>query len=289
MGNKKRFFNAVGLAGLLLTVVGVGQAQASVVLFNSQNFASTANYWSGYELQGQPTSNPVSPNSLGWQASISDVANPPYPVAGITSNPSVPSQQAVIVESVNIGASDYGLWYPEQNLTTPFTPNAVNGTNHVDVSWSESYLTSTGDPFFGVWVNDNGSHVALAGIDATLGLLMVEKPSGFAYLPGSDFQGAPSTFYNLEMDLNYTSQTYGIYVNGSLVDTESFANSAIQFTDADITTLPVGGGVADGYGYFDNYLVQAVPEPAGLSLLVAGSILLLKRWRTDKRTALLSK
>jgi hypothetical protein len=201
------------------------------------------------------------------------------------------TQQLVGVADNNIGASDFGYWFPGTYASpnAPFTPVA-GVTNDVLVSWTEAYTASTGNPLFGIQVFDGNSSVALAGIDATTGLLVVENPTGTDELGSNFFQGVAGTYYNFLLALNYTTQQYSIYINGSSMpaDTESFATPATQFTDADILTYVLGGGNANGDGYFDNYLVQAqntVPEPASLSAMAAASLLLVRRPGNDRRKA----
>jgi hypothetical protein len=148
------------------------------------------------------------------------------------------------------------------------------------VSWQEAYTAGTGSPFFGITIFNGSSTVALAGIDATNNLLTVENPTDTYELGANFFSSTPGTFYNFALDLNYSTQNYGVYVNGNLIDSEPFVSAATQFTDADITTYVLSGGSANGDAYYDNYQVTAqssVPEPASISLAALVPLLLSKR------------
>jgi hypothetical protein len=257
-------------------VTGGANSIASVVLYNSNGFEASAGYVANQYLQGQPA---AAPSMDQWVESSQDTSNPPYPVAEVVTYPSS-TQQLVAVADDNIGSSDYGYWYPQayDPPNAAFVPSALNGTNHVDVSWTEAWLSgATGNPFFGIEVFNGSNAVALAGVDVTNNLLVDENPTGTSELGSNFFNGVPGTYYNFDVDLNYTAQTYGVYINGSLIDTESFVTPTTAFTDADILTYALGSSNATGYGYFDNYLVTAVPEPTSLGIVSLALLLLTKR------------
>jgi len=280
----KFYFKHALTALLALFVAKTGVAPAAQVLYNSNGFEASGGYVANLPLTGQPATGPVANQ---WLQASQTLNNPGYPAAEVVNYP-VPNQtqQLVGVADNNIGVNDYGYWYPGTNLATPFTPSSINGTNVINVAWTEAWLAgATGDPFFGIAVQNGSNIVALGGVDATTGLLVDEgPPNNTNELGSSFFQGTAGTYYNFNLLLNYTSQTYGLYVNGTLIDTQPFVNAASQFTDADITTyvLQTTSG-ANGDGYFDNYLVTAVPEPGILA--VGGLALFLLSVRKPRPTA----
>jgi hypothetical protein len=243
-----------------------GVVPAAQVLYNSDGFEASAGYVANLPLTGQPASGPVASQ---WLQASQGLNNPGYPAAEVITYP-VPNQtqQLVGVADTNIGPSDYGYWYPATNVTSPFTPSSINGTNFIDVAWTEAWNAgATGNPFFGIAVENGTTIVALGGVDATTGLAVDENPTNTTELGSDFFQGTAGTYYNFKLLLNYTAQTYSFYANGNLIDTEPFVNAATQFTDADITTYLLQTSTpGTGAGYFDNYIVTAVPEPGILTI-----------------------
>jgi hypothetical protein len=267
-----------------IALIGSGTfflAQVTVVsaetLYNSDDFSNSAGYVAGLTLTGQPATGPAGSQ---WLESQSGLNNPPYPYAEVVTGG--PTGQLAAVASDNISSSDYGYWYPGTYVATPFTPSATNKTNIIIVSWTEAWLSgATGDPFFGISVYNGSTLVALGGVDATTGLAVDDGSSGPSELGSDFFQGAAGIYYNLSLVLNYSTQSFGFYINGNPIDTQGFAGAATQFTDADLTTYLLENGTGTGYGYFDGYVVSAVPEPGGLAL---GAIALLLLGARKPRT-----
>jgi hypothetical protein len=245
------------------------RVDAVVSLFNSQGFENPP-YTAGSALAGQNQ----------WiQTASQTSANPPYPYAGVTTygTPGIYGAQLVGVADTNIGANDYGAWGPSTYISpnAAFTPGSSGPTDNILVSWVETYAASaTGNPFYGIEAFNGNTEVALAGIDATTGLMVVQNPTETDELGSNKIQFTAGTYYSFLMDLNYATQTYSDSVNGSLIDSESFVAAATQFTDADILTYVLGSGTANGTGYFDNYSVVAVPEPASTSVMALALVLL---------------
>ncbi len=159
------------------------------------------------------------------------------------------------------------------NVNNPFVPSATNG-QQVAVRWTmEIENANANHPFFGITSFGNGSSqpFAIAGIDASTGLV---------YGLPSTFQASQGTFYQYELLLDYSTNTYSFYeapaTVGSaftLIGAAPFRLAATNFTDADITTyVPFGvgaTGTGSGEAAFDNYSVQVlpVPEPASAGAL----------------------
>jgi hypothetical protein len=275
----KFYTNLALFSAAAIFMANASVAPAAQVLYNSNGFEASAGYVANLPLTGQPAA--ATPANQWTQAS-QGLTNPGYPAAEvITYAPPNQTQQLVGVADNNIGASDYGYWYPQANLPplgTAFTPSSGNGTNFINVAWTEAWLAgATGNPFFGIAVQNGPNIVALGGVDATTGAAVDENPTSTNELGSAFFQGTAGTYYNFNLLLNYTAQTYTFSVNGTPIDTQPFVNAATQFTDADITTYVLGTTGANGDGYFDNYIVTAVPEPGILTIGGLGVFLLSVR------------
>jgi hypothetical protein len=79
------------------------------------------------------------------------------------------------------------------------------------------------------------------------------------------------TWYNIQMDFDFTAKTYDLYLDGALKgDNLPFVSStAADLGDVDLQQSYTTG--ATDVGYFDNYVVMTViPEPTSASLLLLG-------------------
>jgi hypothetical protein len=115
--------------------------------------------------------------------------------------------------------------------------------------------------------NNVGSDIKLAGMvgmDAATGELLYQD-EGTGYLtPTGDILDA-DTWYNLRLELDYSTDTYSVYLNGVRKATVGFVDSGIDdFTDADLAALAGAGDAesraATGTGWFDNFSVKVGPQ-----------------------------
>jgi subtilisin-like proprotein convertase family protein len=69
------------------------------------------------------------------------------------------------------------------------------------------------------------------------------------------------TWYDFKVTLDFAAQTYDVEINGELVATGfPFVEPTTGFGDADIQLISTDG--ATDVGYFDNYIVEIIREPA---------------------------
>jgi hypothetical protein len=166
----------------------------------------------------------------------------------------------------------------------------ANVSSPITVDWDMNYTQSavpTGSfgPFFGVEVYDGLNNAPLLagslGVDSKTGEVLYQETGDGAFVV-TPLVLAPGTWNHFKISLDYTAKTYSIFVNGNLQATEPFVDPGIaDFTDAPMSGLAAGGDAASlaagGTAYFDNYVLNGVPEPgvAGLGLL--GVALSLRR------------
>lgn len=77
---------------------------------------------------------------------------------------------------------------------------------------------------------------------------------------------SPGAWHNYTMDLNFATGTESAFVDGSLIGSGAFANSATSLTRVGFG-INSAGGLATSQGYADNLAIAAVPEPSSLALL----------------------
>jgi hypothetical protein len=115
--------------------------------------------------------------------------------------------------------------------------------------------------------NNVGGDIKLAGMvgmDAATGeLLYQEEGTGFLAATGDILD--PDTWYRLRLELDYSTDTYSIYLNGVRKATVGFVDPDIDdFTDADLAALAGAGDpeslAATGTGWFDNFSIKVGPQ-----------------------------
>jgi hypothetical protein len=154
------------------------------------------------------------------------------------SDPSSPSDQIVTMKA-------------EVMLTSSSVPTA----------WQFAGLTGSLGTFF-------GGFNALT--DGTLQIITTGFPVTTSSVVSRDV-------WNLwEVDYNFTTQTFNILINNSLVAAnEPFLNPATAFGTGLFDTFNATGG--NDIGYLDNYSITGavIPEPGGLVLLGTSSLFML--------------
>lgn len=101
--------------------------------------------------------------------------------------------------------------------------------------------------------------VVTALVDGTAGNYLIE--TGLSW----------DTWYDVQMDLKFDTQSFDVYLNGVLKASDlSFLVAANSLGDVDLMKSFTTG--ATDIGYFDNYKVEAllVPEPTAGALLLLG-------------------
>lgn len=163
------------------------------------------------------------------------------------------------------------------------TFQSVSGTMEVD--WALNVPQATGaqsfGPYFGVETYDDpGSGTPLligsAGIDAKTGEVLYQEATT-GYLDSTGITVSFNQFHTFKMLLDFDTQQYQVYVDGTLVETQGFvdsspANPITSFTDADLSALAAEGDplsqAATGSAYFDDYVVSLPAQPELSSITV---------------------
>jgi hypothetical protein len=77
------------------------------------------------------------------------------------------------------------------------------------------------------------------------------------------------TWYDFRVDLNFDTQKFDVYVNGVLKGADlQFLVPANDLSDVDLMKSYSTG--ATDIGYFDNYKIEAIPEPTSAAVLLLG-------------------
>jgi hypothetical protein len=264
----------------------LGSSVLSALMYASQSDGAVL-YTTGFEPTGSamyPADNFTANQTLngqgGWTGSV---GGSPAPVAGVynyaqafgsNSNPSN-AQFTGLVDS-NIGSQSIGYY----SVPINYTPNAVTGSI-VDVVFELGVpQAGAGSPFFGVIAQANGVNIAGIGVNGNNGALV---PLGGTLTGNTTFSGSANPgmtgFFNYELQLNYTTQTFNVYAtplgataftSANLINSGPFLASAATFSDAALTSFALTSAPATGNGYYDYYSVTSVvPEPASVGLLLS--------------------
>ena len=128
--------------------------------------------------------------------------------------------------------------------------------------------------FLDVYDNTAGLRIGRVGIannaGSLVGIATTKNAGGTTgnYIFQSGMQW--DTWYNFKMDLDFSSQTFDLLIDGTMVGADlPFLVAATDFGDADLMLSYTTG--ATDVGYFDNYSVLTViPEPSCAALLLLG-------------------
>jgi hypothetical protein len=242
--------------------------QLMAAVFDSGGFESPR-YTTG-PLEGQDLLGP-------WQED-----NATAGIARIQTDVVQSGQQAV--RMVRPGAPDGDTRY---GVVKPIVPNGV--LNTIRVSWDMNVPQNAQanvpfGPFFGVEGYDGTvpTHPQLAGslgVDATTGdVLYQDGTTGF--LTETGFNVHLGEWNHFTLELNYTTKTYTVFVNGDDKATTGFVDDGVVgFTDAPLAALAATAEskpFATGAAYFDNYVIDIDAQnpnqpPAVNAVYVSGS------------------
>lgn len=247
---------------------------SAAVLYNSQGFESPP-FINNQSLVGQdPANGPF----------VTDSATP---TATVQSAVRASGDQAVQINRTGTATSDQRFF-----VQKPITPSERFIIIEYDqLTRRTSQPTITFGPLFGVEANDDtgGSIIPLIGsafVDATTGDLLFQR-QGTGILVESGTRVPFDQFQRFALQLDYTTDTYQVFLNGTQVASEGFVDSPIiGFSDAPLTTIrePTAGNEnAAGTAFFDNYSIRTsnvpVPEPTSVALFGIAALGLLRRKR----------
>jgi hypothetical protein len=180
-------------------------------------------------------------------------------------------------------------------LTTGFP---ASPTDLISIQWDMNVLPSgvpsgSFGPFFGVEAYSDVAGLTFLGslgVDTATGEILYLHPvNGFTAVPAVTVPFASWHMYELLLD--FGSDTYSIYFDGALqVSGIGFTDGpSNSFSDAPIATVGAAGDAisqaAIGSGFFDNYVITAIPEPSavlfgGLVCTVIGASVIGRRIRS---------
>ena len=168
---------------------------------------------------------------------------------------------------VTLAANEEAYWF------APTTGVLTSSDSYVDISWDMSVSHTTLDsdsfgPFMGLsayqddtGAGDSGLFGSL-GVDAATGDVLYQVSTNGGELTETGTQVSFDTWNNFRIHLDFVTDTYTIYLNGSaLVSSIAFVDSGLTtFTDADVTAIAANSDAisqaATGTAYFDNLIVQ---------------------------------
>ena len=207
----------------------------------------------------------------------------------------------LLQSTVRTGASGQALRF--ERLANGKHAHYVDFVTPVDapavvVEW-DMYVVGTGatplpyGPFFGIEAknDDGGAVLGTLYVDATTGELFstdyqTGQSTGSPIHPDNDFI---DQWRHFRMVLDFSTDTFSLYVDYATgaTYTETFIDLGFQdvssMDSADIVAIsgnndPVSDAAA-GLAYIDNYVVYTIPEPAALTALAAGALLVTARRR----------
>ncbi|MBL8086453.1 MAG: PEP-CTERM sorting domain-containing protein [Chthonomonas sp.] len=261
------------LIALAVLTSAVAASQA-VVLYDSNGFE-------GFALG----------NLSGQNNFTTDLATPVFNVQ----NTFVQGTKAV---QVNGGVAGSNWSYP---TTTAFVPTPTQNIARISVDIARTVSGTTPSFAYAIDVYNTGSLNAFArtlrfGLTSSAGNVRAFVTSRFntttlqfdaaSAVTNVLVTGAltQSTWYRFNVDMNYTTKRARILINNTDIAggfVIPFADLlAADFSDAD---LHVSSNVnATDRGYFDNYKVEAVPEPGTIAALGLGAAAILRRRKASK-------
>jgi hypothetical protein len=258
----------LGVCAAALITGGISTASSAAVLYDSEGFEPTT-FANDVALEGQdPLDGPWTKAALGGVTTTATVQNDVFL-----------GSQAVQLNR-NVGDAYWGVQKLVPDVS--FTSN-----NLIVVEWDMYVVQSTTSqnfgPFFGAQANDahdNLTPVLLAGslgMDAKTGDVLYQA-EGTGALTETGLILPFEQWHHFRLVFDYGQDSYSGYVtpNGGvqqlLVSGEGFVDDAFEEID-DFTDAPIFGVAAEpgsggtGTAYFDNYVVQQVPEPSALAAL----------------------
>jgi hypothetical protein len=186
-------------------------------------------------------------------------------------------------------------------LTTGFP---ASPTDLISIQWDMNVLPSgvpsgSFGPFFGVEAYADAAGLTFLGslgVDTGTGdLLYLDPVIGFTEVPNVSVTFA--TWHMYELLLDFGSDEYSIFYDGALlisgIDfTDGPSNT---FSDAPLTTVAAAADAisqaAIGTGFFDNYVITAIPEPSAMlfgavvCMCVGASVVVRRKWAGGTKAA----
>lgn len=176
-------------------------------------------------------------------------------------------------QSVRVGTT--GWWWNEFNYDTAGGPPLVH------IGWSMFVPTVSDGRLFGIDIY-TPAVVRLAAVRVinTGEVQFVHFPGNVSTLVNTGFFVTRGQWNDYQIQMDWNTFQFTASVNGTPVGvTGDFRNDAgTVIGDADIQSALGTSDVA----YFDDYYVEAVPEPASLAALGLGALALLRRRRAAK-------
>jgi len=174
------------------------------------------------------------------------------------------------------GNSPSGFWEWPSFGYTPAPGEIVRATSGLRRGSS-----ATATKNFGFFFDAYGStdEIGRIGIAENAGTLVAVATTISGGVPGNYIVASGlsyNTWYNIQMDIKVSSQTFDFYLNGTLIGNNlPFLTAQTDVTDVDLQLQGRAG--ATDVGYFDNYKVVAVlvPEPGVISLAALGAFALV--------------
>ncbi len=280
---------ALALSVLAGTGLLGGSAARAVNVYDSQGFESSAGFQDGFTLEGQTGGTP----RLTFQ---SRVGTTPQQVA-VRNLFGVSGSFGVDVE-YGTAIVDGGEPVYTNNFTTVVAPVDTSVNPFVIVSsdlfvrqaTANTTTPGTNAPIFGLNASANGGStstnpdtVGAAYLDSGTGELSYQTSVGGTpqLLPSNMFY-ALDVYHNLTLQLNYTTGNYDILVDGKFVlpAPVPFATPSTTYSNTDLVGANnVPGQTFSAGGYFDNYSITAIPEPASLGLIALAGLACTRRRR----------
>ena len=137
-------------------------------------------------------------------------------------------------------------------------------------------------PSFGFLIDvygTNGLRVARAGLGTSDGQIRAVRTLATGTSPVNGTIFAPLQWAHFEMRLNFAAHTWDVLVDGVLAagGMPMLNQSALGIADADLQVATFNAST--DAGYFDNYVVRAIPAPGAIALALLGGLIAARRRR----------
>jgi hypothetical protein len=251
--------------------------------------ANTIIYQTGFESPDYSLGNLIGQNN--WQQFDADLPFANVTVQDSIVRPITGGSQAVKFQPMGPSADPYtdftDVWSSDSAVSSAHIANEPIVRIQWDMmrealSTGSGAAATTGGGAWGIDVYDtNANNLALtisvyddmigpgiSGTDESLAQVFLDEAS------------ARGTWDTYAVEIDYTSRTYTVFINGNLVGSPLALNAAADNGIGDVDFLSWTRGTDSAY--FDNLLIttNAVPEPASLSLVAAAGMLLARRRRS---------